>query len=271
MYLAGTFLVAAAAYVILSRWRVAPTLDPVIFHHFPLVRKTVVTYDTAMYRFGLSDPDSVLGVPVGHHVKVMAYFDGKPISRSYTPVSAVSDRGHFDLLVKSYPSGHVSKMFGELTLGDKINVCGPKGRYEHRPDLHTHLGMIAGGTGLAPMLAVIRCVLGNRADKTRLHLIFANSRAEDILLRRELDELSATRPNFTVHYVLSHPPAQWDGGVGHVDEWTIRKHLPAPGRGVKILLSGSKPMMATMTQYCEAIGHGRPQRPPRLEDRVFVF
>jgi ferredoxin-NADP reductase len=44
--------------------------------------------------------DSVLGLPIGQHVSVMAEINGKQISRSYTPTSSDDDRGHFDLLVK---------------------------------------------------------------------------------------------------------------------------------------------------------------------------
>ena len=53
--------------------------------------------------------------------------------------------------------------------------------------------MIAGGTGITPMLQVIRAILKNPRDTTKLYLIFANQTEEDILLRQELESLQSDR------------------------------------------------------------------------------
>jgi cytochrome-b5 reductase len=45
-------------------------------------------------------------------------------------------------------------MFSELNIGDYIQVRGPKGVFKYEPNLVKHLGMIAGGTGITPMLQV---------------------------------------------------------------------------------------------------------------------
>ena len=46
-------------------------------------------------------------------------------------------------------------MFAELTIGDSINARGPKGQFNYTPNMCREIGMIAGGTGLTPMLQVI--------------------------------------------------------------------------------------------------------------------
>jgi len=45
-------------------------------------------------------------------------------------------------------------MFGELEIGDTINARGPKGQFTYTPNMSRAIGMIAGGTGLTPMLQV---------------------------------------------------------------------------------------------------------------------
>ena len=45
-------------------------------------------------------------------------------------------------------------MFGELSIGDEINARGPKGQFNYTPNMCRAIGMIAGGTGLTPMLQV---------------------------------------------------------------------------------------------------------------------
>lgn len=92
-----------------------------------------------------------MNLPVGQHVSVKAMVDGKEVTRSYTPTSLNEDLGYFDLLIKSYPTGALSKHFSTLTLGDYVEVRGPKGNFLYTPNMCKEIGMIAGGTGVTPM------------------------------------------------------------------------------------------------------------------------
>jgi cytochrome-b5 reductase len=108
-----------------------------------------------------------------------------------------------------------------LKVGDKLKVKGPKGAMRYQPNLVRHFGMIAGGTGITPMLQIIRAIVRGRprnggTDTTKVDLIFANVNKEDILLKDDLDTLAAEDPDFNVYYVLNNPPEKWDGGVGFV-------------------------------------------------------
>lgn len=100
--------------------------------------------------------------------------------------------------------------------------------------------MIAGGTGITPMLQIIRAALKNPLDFTKLSLIYANVNYEDILLKKELDELAEKYPKrFTVYYVLNNPPEGWTGGVGFVSKQQIEAKLPPTDSNIKILLCGA--------------------------------
>ncbi len=63
------------------------------------------------------------------------------------------------------------------------------------------IGMVAGGTGLAPMYQVMRAILDDPTDPTKLHLLFANRSEEDILMKEELDE-AAKDPRIKVYYTV---------------------------------------------------------------------
>jgi len=52
--------------------------------------------------------------------------------------------------------------------------------------------MIAGGTGITPMYQVAKALMGDQQEHTSISLIYANVTADDILLKKELDELSQT-------------------------------------------------------------------------------
>ncbi|GAA5823622.1 hypothetical protein JCM10212_006707 [Sporobolomyces blumeae] len=259
-----------------------PALDPKEWQQFKLVDKIAVSPNTAIYRFALPR-NQVLGLPIGQHVSVSATINGKLVQRSYTPTSSDDDKGHFDLLVKSYPTGNISKHFGELKVGDRLAVKGPKGQMRYHPDYATEIGMIAGGTGITPMLQIIRAALKNPLDRTHLSLIYANVSPSDILLKSELDRLASQHADrFKVYYVLNNPPStgDWTGGQGFVTQEMIEQHLPRPvakghevdeKRDARILMCGPPPMIGAMKGHLDKIGWEAPRTISKMEDKVFCF
>lgn len=89
------------------------------------------------------------------------------------------------------------------------------------------------------MLQIIKAALKNPADKTKLSLIYANVNIDDILLKKELDELAAKYSHrFTVYYVLNNPPENWTGGVGFVSKDHIKEYMPQSSNDIKLLMCG---------------------------------
>jgi cytochrome-b5 reductase len=196
------------------------------------------------------------------------------IVRSYTPISSDTTPGYFDLLIKSYPTGNISKHMATLRVGDTMKVKGPKGAMVYEPNLVRRFGMIAGGTGITPMLQIIRAIIRGRSkgDRTQVDLIFANVNREDILLKEDLDALAKEDPGFKIYYVLNNPPVGWDGGVGFVTAEMIKEKLPAPADDVKILLCGPPPMISAMKKACDTLGYKPTSKPlSKLQDQVFCF
>jgi cytochrome-b5 reductase len=260
------------------------------FQEFKLEEKTVLSHNTAMYasppfkwpaswsssyRFKLPRKTDVLGLPIGQHISLAATIAGQPkeVVRSYTPISSDEDKGHFDLLIKSYPTGNISKHVAALQVGQTMKVKGPRGAMVYTPNMVRHFGMIAGGTGITPMLQVAKAIMRGRptGDRTEVDLIFANVNFEDILLKEDLDALAAKDSRFRVHYVLNNPPENWNGGVGFVTADMIKKKLPAPANDVKILVCGPPPMVAAMKKATESLGYAKAKPVSKLEDQVFCF
>jgi len=132
--------------------------------------------------------------------------------------------------------------------------------------------MIAGGTGITPMLQIIRAALKDPQDPTRLSLIYANVSYEDILLKKELDELADQYPSrFKVFYVLNNPPTGWTGGVGYVSKDQIATHLPASNDDIKVLLCGPPPMVTAMKKHLDELKYSAPRTVSKLVDQVFLF
>ncbi|KAL1627705.1 NADH-cytochrome b5 reductase [Neofusicoccum ribis] len=265
---------------LLGGWKVysnqaRKVLKPDVFQEFELTEKTVLSHNTAIYRFALPRPTDILGLPIGQHISIAATIEGQPkeVVRSYTPISSDEDRGHVDLLIKSYPTGNISKYVAGLSVGQSIKVRGPKGAMVYTPNMVRHFGMIAGGTGITPMLQIIKAINRGRAhgDRTEVDLLFANVNPEDILLREDLDALAAKDPGFRVHYVLNNPPEGWTGGVGFVTADMIKAKLPAAAKDVKVLICGPPPMVSAMKKAAESLGYDKARPVSKLDDQVFCF
>ncbi|ODQ68281.1 NADH-cytochrome b5 reductase 1, partial [Nadsonia fulvescens var. elongata DSM 6958] len=246
-------------------------LNPKKFQEFEIIEKIPVSHNTNIYRFALPKKNDVLGLPTGQHITISAEINGKEVTRSYTPISSDEDKGYFDLLIKHYPDGNISKHVNGLMAHQTIRVKGPKGKMIYVPNMSKKIGMICGGTGIAPMLQVLGTIVRNPEDFTEVSLLYANNAEEDILLKEDIDELAAKYPNFKVHYILSAPSANWEGSTGFITEDLIKEHLPAPSTHTRILICGPPPMVSAMKRATLALGFEKARPVSRLEDQVFVF
>jgi cytochrome-b5 reductase len=130
-------------------------LKPEEYQKLPLVKKENLSSNTHRLIFKLPTEQTILGLPIGQHISIRAEVDGKTISRSYTPVSNNSDPGELRLVIKMYPDGELTgKYLQNLTVGDKVEIRGPKGAMRYRKGMVKEIGMIAGGTGITPMYQV---------------------------------------------------------------------------------------------------------------------
>ncbi|KAJ3219729.1 NADH-cytochrome b5 reductase [Clydaea vesicula] len=247
-----------------------PSLHKTEFKNFKLINKKQISPNSAVYRFALPTPTSVLGLPIGQHISIGAFYNGKDHLRSYTPISSDDDKGYFELLIKTYATGNVSKYINEISVGDSIKVKGPKGNFVYSPNLCKSIGMIAGGTGITPMLQIAKAIKKNPDDKTKVSLIFANVNESDILLKDELDVLCNDK-RFSVYYVLNNPPPNWKSGIGFVTKDMVEKYLPKYSEDSKILLCGPPPMIKAMQAITEELGFPKANAISKLSDAVFKF
>lgn len=271
--LVGTAVVAVTAvlakmFLFGNKKKKAPVAlqDPTVKYPLKLIDREEVSHDTRRFRFALPSMEHILGLPVGQHIYLSARIDGQLVIRPYTPVSSDDDKGYMDLVIKVYfkdvnpkfpEGGKMSQHLNNMAVGDFIDVRGPngllvyegQGNFLIRPDKKTDpvqrsvkkVGLIAGGTGITPMLQLIRQILKDPEDMTEVSLLFANQTEDDILLRPELEDISSD--NFKLWYTLDKPPADWKYSSGFVNDTMIKDHLPAPGDDTLILMCGPPPMI----------------------------
>jgi len=244
-------------------------LDPNEKYFLPLIEKEEISHDTRRFRFGLPSNKHILGLPIGQHIHLIANINEEMVIRAYTPVSSDENSGYVDLVIKVYKrnthpkfpnGGKMSQYVDSLKIGDTIAFRGPTGKLQYygngkftikrlrkEPPAEVHadvVNMIAGGTGITPMLQLAREVLSHPSDTTKLSLLFANQSEADILLRDELDQLAEKYPEqFKVWYTVDKASDSWKYSTGFVNADIIKDHLEPPSKKTLVLMCGPPPMI----------------------------
>ncbi|KAF9889940.1 NADH-cytochrome b5 reductase [Aspergillus nanangensis] len=201
----------------------------------------VLSHNTKRLRFEFPDKESVSGLNVASALLTKFKPEGgKVVLRPYTPTSDESQPGYLDLVVKVYPNGPMSEHLHAMNVDQRIAFKGPLPKYPWEANKHDHICLIAGGTGITPMYQLARQIFSNPEDKTKVTLVFGNVSEQDILLKKELEELENTHPRrFKAFYVLDNPPKEWTGGKGFVSKELLKTVLPEPKEeNIKIFVCG---------------------------------
>jgi ferredoxin-NADP reductase len=161
----------------------------------------------------------------GQHVDVrLTADDGYQAQRSYSIASAPGDE-RLELTVERIDDGEVSPyLVGELRAGDELELRGPIGGYfVWQPDLGGPLQLVGGGSGVVPLMAMLRH-RANLGSAVPTRLLYSSRGADDILYRDELQRLTTADPTLRVTHTLtrSQPPG-WDGYARRIDAAMLRE------------------------------------------------
>jgi ferredoxin-NADP reductase len=156
----------------------------------------------------------------GQHYDVrLTAEDGYQTQRSYSIASPPTRTGVVDLTVERIADGEVSPYFHDVVVpGDQVEVRGPIGGYfVWEPDYGGPLLLIAGGSGVVPLMAMLRERAAARADIPTT-LLASWRTIDDVIYRAELDALDAAGDGLRVLHTLTRAqPPGWDGYARRID------------------------------------------------------
>jgi ferredoxin-NADP reductase len=204
----------------------------------------------------------VLDVPdwpghvAGQHVDVrLTAADGYQAQRSYSIASA-PEAGALALTVERLDDGEVSPyLAGELQTGDEFELRGPIGGYfTWRLDDGGPLLLVAGGSGLVPLMAMLRHLAAHDAE-VDVRLLLSARAWEDVLYRDELEALAA-RPGVTIRCTLTRThPDGWSGFDRRVDRDMLRTVGPEAGAMPRVFVCGPTGFVEQVADELVALGH----------------
>ncbi|MBZ0293992.1 MAG: FAD/NAD(P)-binding protein, partial [Anaerolineae bacterium] len=133
------------------------------------------------------------------------------------PISISGDPAHPELLVHTTRAvGAVTNVMNTLKVGDVIGVRGPFGSaWPARAAKGHDVVLVAGGIGLAPLRPALYQILSRREDYGNIVLLYGTRSPEDILFRKELEQLRA-RFDLEVYVTVDYAGTRWHGNVGVV-------------------------------------------------------
>lgn len=195
----------------------------------------------------------------GQHVDVrLTGEDGYQAQRSYSIASA-PDAFHVSLTVERIPDGEVSPyLVDELRAGDRFELRGPiGGHFVWTAAQGGPLFLIAGGSGIAPLMAMLRhrAAAGSTLPAA---LLYSSRTFEDIIYREELSSLVGKGDGLTVAHALTQArPAGWVGYARRIDQPMLAEvGFPASARP-RAFVCGPTSLVESASQLLLELGHER--------------
>jgi len=223
------------------------------------VGKIIALHDeTATARTIILEVPDWPGHIAGQHVDVrLTAADGYSAARSYSIASAPNVDGRIELTIERLPDGEVSPyLTQELTVGDPLELRGPLGGwFVWRANQTEAIQLIAGGSGIVPLMAMIRsrASAGNRAP---FRLVYSVREPAAVFYRDELKALSSQDSADSVTYAYTRAaPEDWPRPPGRIDAALIESAAWPSNLGPTCYVCGPTPFVETAARLLIASGH----------------
>jgi len=188
----------------------------------------------------------------GQHYDVrLTAEDGYQAQRSYSIASPPSRAGEVDLTIEKIVDGEVSPYFHDtVVVGDRVEVRGPIGGYfVWEPALGGPLLLVAGGSGVVPLMAMLRERASAEARPPAV-LLYSSRTFDDVIYREELDALAAADTSLRVIQTLTRlQPPGWTGYDRRIDRPMLSEAIAAAGPSPLVYICGP-------TLLVEAVANG---------------
>lgn len=230
------------------------------FHTLTVADVRRETEDATSVSFAVpAGEEAAFAFKAGQYLTLLREFDGEALRRPYS-VCVSPDEGELRVCVKRLAGGRMSNFVAqELQVGDQMAVMEPQGRFTLDADAtasHHYVG-IAGGSGITPVLSIVRTVLRTEPN-SRITLLYGNRGIKDIIFRRQLAELKDLYlERFNVMHVLAEGDNQIELFSGMLTSERVEQLLSAfvdPLAIDRYYICGPGPMMEGAGKALKRLG-----------------
>jgi ferredoxin-NADP reductase len=196
----------------------------------------------------------------GQHVDVrLTASDGYSAVRSYSIASAPNSEGRVELTIERLPKGEVSPyLTQELALGDRLELRGPIGGwFVWRIQQTEPIQLIAGGSGIVPLMSMIR-TRASTGSAARFQLLYSVRELGAVFYRDELQALTDHDNSVDVSYAYTRTaPKDWPRPPGRIDAASIANATWPSKLVPTCYVCGPTSFVENATDLLIAAGHGR--------------
>ena len=196
----------------------------------------------------------------GQYLTLRTHIDGEDIRRSYSLCSSPLDHS-WRVAIKKVDGGVFSTFCNEnLKKGDILEVAPPDGRFFPAGlaiDAPQHYVLIAAGSGITPILSILKTVLRN-APNSQVTLVYGNKNAASVIFREEIEGLkNRYLGRLRVVYILSRERMDTEWQRGRIDAHRVEQlfeKLPDILTGDQFFICGPEEMIANVRDGLEKQG-----------------
>jgi propane monooxygenase reductase subunit len=183
---------------------------------------------------------------------------GTDLRRSFS-MANLPGEGRVEFLIRAYPDGVFSgHLQNGLECGTPIAFTGPYGALKIN-DSDRDILMVAGGSGMAPVLGLLR-ELARRGSERKVRFFYGARTSDDLFHRDVIEELGSQLADFSYTEVLSDPGDDgWTGATGFVHEAASRALSDGELSAVEVYTCGPPPMIDALVEEVTAV-HGVEER-----------
>jgi ferredoxin-NADP reductase len=194
----------------------------------------------------------------GQHVDIrLTAEDGYQAERSYSLASPASRIALVEITVERIVGGEVSPFLTQTVApGDTIEVRGPIGGYfTWKPEDPSPLMLIAGGSGIVPLMSMLR-TRAKTTDRVSGRLLYSSRKFDDIIYRTELERFAENHDGFSfVHTLTRSAPADWQGETRRVDREMLDKYALPASQTPQVFICGPTSFVEIVADQLIASGH----------------
>ncbi|WP_203579376.1 ferredoxin reductase [Microbacterium hibisci] len=196
------------------------------------------------------------GNDAGQHVDLrLTAEDGYQAVRSYS-LGSYGAGDTIELAVDEIPDGEVSPyLVRDVVAGDELEVKGPLGAYfVWRAGGEGPVQLIAGGSGIVPLMAMVRAATDAGAAAS-VRLLYSVRTPADAIYRDELTKATANGGVGVAWRYTRAAPEGWQGAVGRIDEGALREAIWAPDRAPTVYVCGPTGFVEHVADALVRLGH----------------
>ncbi len=162
----------------------------------------------------------------GQYVMLNVPYEGEVLKRAYSIANPPTRKGLLELTIKRTPNGRASVVLTErVKEGDEFLIKGPYGKFVWIPQMGTNLVLIGAGSGIVPLMCMLRYISDSKLEHVRATLLYSNTHYEEIIYRQELEELDRLSNIKVVHTLTRSAPEDWKGYRGRINADMLLKEV----------------------------------------------